>query len=43
MGQPMARRLAQAGFNVTGFNRTRSRAEALVRDGVLVADSPAEA
>jgi 3-hydroxyisobutyrate dehydrogenase-like beta-hydroxyacid dehydrogenase len=29
MGQPMARRLAQAGFSVIGFNRTRSRAEAL--------------
>jgi hypothetical protein len=25
MGQPMARRLAQAGFSVIGFNRTRSR------------------
>jgi 3-hydroxyisobutyrate dehydrogenase-like beta-hydroxyacid dehydrogenase len=43
MGQPMARRLAQAGFRVVGFNRTRSRAEALQRDGVEVADTPLEA
>ena len=43
MGQPMARRLAQAGFSVIGFNRTRSRAEALSSDGVHVADTPGEA
>jgi 3-hydroxyisobutyrate dehydrogenase-like beta-hydroxyacid dehydrogenase len=43
MGQPMARRLAQAGFRVTGFNRTRSRAEALRGDGVTVAATPEEA
>jgi 3-hydroxyisobutyrate dehydrogenase-like beta-hydroxyacid dehydrogenase len=43
MGQPMARRLAQAGYRVIGFNRTRSRAEALRRDGVEVADIPVEA
>jgi len=43
MGQPMARRLAQAGFSVIGFNRTRSRAEALSSDGVHVADTPVEA
>ena len=43
MGQPMARRLAQAGFRVVGFNRTRSRAEALQRDGVEVADTPEQA
>jgi 3-hydroxyisobutyrate dehydrogenase-like beta-hydroxyacid dehydrogenase len=43
MGQPMARRLAMAGFDVIGFNRTRSRAEALLRDGVAVAESPEEA
>jgi 3-hydroxyisobutyrate dehydrogenase-like beta-hydroxyacid dehydrogenase len=40
MGQPMARRLAQAGFSVIGFNRTRNRAEALLDDGVGVADTP---
>lgn len=43
MGQPMARRLARAGFNVVGFNRTRSRAEALLHDGVEVADTPQQA
>ncbi len=43
MGQPMARRLAQAGFRVVACNRTRSRAEALRRDGVEVADTPEEA
>src|SRR5260370_35975339 len=43
MGQPMARRLAQAGFRVVGFNRTRSRAEALQRDGGEVADTPEQA
>ena len=43
MGQPMARRLAQAGFAVIGFNRTRSRADALLRDGVEVADTPSQA
>jgi len=43
MGQPMARRLAHAGFDVIGFNRTRSRAEALMRDGVQVADSAVQA
>jgi 3-hydroxyisobutyrate dehydrogenase-like beta-hydroxyacid dehydrogenase len=43
MGQPMARRLARAGFRVIGFNRTRSRAEALLADGVEVADTPDQA
>lgn len=43
MGQPMARRLAVAGFNVIAFNRTRSRAEALLKDGVSVADTPEQA
>jgi 3-hydroxyisobutyrate dehydrogenase-like beta-hydroxyacid dehydrogenase len=43
MGQPMARRLAQAGFSVIGFNRTRSRADALLSDGVEVADTPDQA
>ncbi len=39
----MARRLAQAGFRVIGYNRTRSRAEALAAEGVEVADSPGQA
>jgi 3-hydroxyisobutyrate dehydrogenase-like beta-hydroxyacid dehydrogenase len=40
MGAPMARNLAAAGFEVTVWNRTRSRAEEL---GLPIADSPAEA
>ena len=49
MGAPMAGHLARAGFDVTGYNRTRSRAvewqQALVADGhdVAIADSPADA
>lgn len=43
MGQPMARRLAQAGFSVIAFNRTRSRADALADVGVTVADTAAQA
>ena len=40
MGAPMARNLASAGFEVTVWNRTRSRADEL---GLPVAASPAEA
>lgn len=43
MGQPMARRLLQAGHTLTVWNRTRSKAEALVGDGARVADTPAAA
>ena len=43
MGQPMARRLLQAGHHLTVWNRTRSKAEALVADGAQVADTPAQA
>jgi 3-hydroxyisobutyrate dehydrogenase-like beta-hydroxyacid dehydrogenase len=43
MGQPMARRLARAGFSVVAYNRTRARVEALLPDNVEVADTPAEA
>jgi 3-hydroxyisobutyrate dehydrogenase-like beta-hydroxyacid dehydrogenase len=43
MGQPMARRLARAGHTVIAWNRTRSRADALAADGVLVAATPADA
>ena len=42
MGAPMARNLAEAGFEVVAYNRTRSRAEALREHGVTVAESPAE-
>jgi 3-hydroxyisobutyrate dehydrogenase-like beta-hydroxyacid dehydrogenase len=40
MGSRMARNLAQKGFQVTAWNRTRARAEALASLGVRVADSP---
>jgi len=43
MGAPMARRLLRAGHNVTVFNRTRTRAQALEGDGAVVTDSPAQA
>lgn len=40
MGSPMAKRLLKAGFAVTGYNRTRAKAELLIADGMRVADSP---
>jgi 3-hydroxyisobutyrate dehydrogenase-like beta-hydroxyacid dehydrogenase len=43
MGAPMARRLCAAGFELTVWNRTRSKAEALEGAGARVADSAAEA
>lgn len=43
MGLPMARRLCQAGFDLTVWNRTRERAEPLLGDGARIADSAAEA
>ena len=43
MGAPMARRLLRAGHNVTVFNRTRTRAQALEGDGAVVTDSPTQA
>ncbi len=43
MGAPMARRLCGAGFDVTVWNRTRAKAEALAADGVTVADTAAAA
>lgn len=43
MGFVMARNLCKAGHTVTVFNRTRSKAEALVADGACVADTPAAA
>jgi len=41
MGAPMATRLAEAGFALRVWNRTREKAEAIER--VIVADTPAEA
>jgi 3-hydroxyisobutyrate dehydrogenase-like beta-hydroxyacid dehydrogenase len=43
MGAPMARNLASAGHDLTVFNRTRSKAEAIGGPGVRIADSPAAA
>lgn len=43
MGAPMARRLLHAGFAVTSWNRDRTKAEALLGDGAVVADTAAEA
>jgi 3-hydroxyisobutyrate dehydrogenase len=43
MGAPMAANLARAGFDVRVWNRTSSRAEALVADGAVAVSSPAEA
>jgi 3-hydroxyisobutyrate dehydrogenase len=43
MGGPMAANLARAGLRVRAWNRTASRAAALIPDGATVASSPAGA
>jgi 3-hydroxyisobutyrate dehydrogenase len=43
MGQPMARNLARAGFDVRAWNRSREKAAALAGDGVALCDTPAQA
>jgi 3-hydroxyisobutyrate dehydrogenase-like beta-hydroxyacid dehydrogenase len=43
MGSAMARNLLRGGHELTGYNRTREKAEALSKDGARVANSPAEA
>jgi 3-hydroxyisobutyrate dehydrogenase len=43
MGTGMAARLLDAGHQLTVYNRTASRADALVRDGARLADTPKEA
>ena len=43
MGGPMVQRLLDAGHEVTGYNRTRSRAQWLLDLGMDWADSPREA
>ena len=40
MGGRMARRLLDAGHRVTGYNRTRARAQWLVDMGMVMADAP---
>ncbi len=42
MGSGMARNLLRAGHEVTVYNRTRAKADALRGDGARVVDSPAE-
>jgi 3-hydroxyisobutyrate dehydrogenase len=42
MGGRIAKRLLDAGHQVTGFNRTRSKAEWLIEAGMAWADSPRE-
>lgn len=42
MGAPIVRRLLAAGHTVHVWNRTRAKAEALVPDGAILAESPAE-
>ena len=43
IGEPIARNLARAGFDVRVWNRTREKAELLAQDGATVWDSAAEA
>ena len=43
MGSPMAKRLLAAGYPLTVWNRTASRAEPFQAEGASVAASPAEA
>src|SRR4051794_27225850 len=43
MGAPIARNLAQAGFEVHAWNRSRDKAEPLTQDGITVHDEAAEA
>ena len=42
MGRPMAHNLLKAGFTVTVHNRTKSRADSLIKAGAKWADNPAE-
>ena len=43
MGAPMSRRLLKAGYRLKVWNRTRAKAETLVRDGAELAGSAGEA
>lgn len=42
MGAPLASRLARSGYEVSAWNRTRAKAEALEPAGVRVVDEPAD-
>jgi 3-hydroxyisobutyrate dehydrogenase-like beta-hydroxyacid dehydrogenase len=43
MGSGMARNLLRAGYELTVYNRTRGKSEALASEGARIAESPAEA
>jgi 3-hydroxyisobutyrate dehydrogenase len=43
IGFPVARHIAQAGYDVTAWNRTRDKADPLSEHGVRIADDPAGA
>jgi len=43
MGEPIARNLLRAGFDVRAWNRSREKAEPLAQDGATVCESAAEA
>lgn len=43
MGFPMSRNMAQAGFSVTVWNRSRAKAEPLTEFGVTIADTSGQA
>jgi 3-hydroxyisobutyrate dehydrogenase-like beta-hydroxyacid dehydrogenase len=43
MGSRVAKRLLDAGHTVTGYNRTKSKADWLLKEGMLWADSPRQA
>lgn len=43
MGQPIARNILKAGHSVIAYNRTRSRAEALLSDGARIVNTVPEA
>ena len=43
MGAPMARRLCEAGYDVSVWNRSRDKAELLAAHGAIVCETPAEA
>lgn len=42
MGKPMAGHLLRAGFPLTVYNRTRTKAEDLAKEGASVAESPSD-
>lgn len=43
MGQPIARNVLQAGYELTVYNRTKQKTEAFVTEGAQAADTPRQA